>query len=69
MTELLKCCICGDLIEPHPVSDRAEGNNAQPVKDGRCCDKCNLHVVIPVRVFRVMRQKNELRRRKKEHFE
>ena len=24
-----------------------EGNNAQPVADGRCCDACDCMVVIP----------------------
>jgi hypothetical protein len=26
------------------------GNNAQPVNDGRCCDECNMDVVIPARL-------------------
>jgi hypothetical protein len=29
------------------------GNNALPVNSGRCCDDCNLQVVIPQRLFRV----------------
>ena len=27
------------------------GNNAQPVNDRRCCDECNLKVVIPYRIY------------------
>ena len=40
----MKCCICGkDFI--------GYGNNPAPVKDkGRCCDDCNIHIVIPTRV-------------------
>jgi hypothetical protein len=26
------------------------GNNAQPVKNGRCCDVCNSTKVIPARI-------------------
>ncbi len=37
------CCICGCDIEGY-------GNNAAPVKDGRCCDKCNIEVVVPARL-------------------
>lgn len=47
--ELLKeenkkvCVICGKEYDGY-------GNNAQPVKDGNCCDKCNQEVVIPARI-------------------
>ena len=37
------CSICGEEYEGF-------GNNAQPVNDGRCCDKCNFTVVIPARL-------------------
>lgn len=33
------CSICGNPIDGY-------GHNSQPVKDGRCCDKCNEEVVI-----------------------
>ena len=39
-----KCSICGQKFY-------GLGNNAQPVNDGRCCDYCNINVVIPVRMF------------------
>lgn len=29
------------------------GNNAMPVVDGRCCDVCNIKVVIPARLDRI----------------
>ena len=37
------CVICGKEYNGY-------GNNAQPVKDGKCCDKCNQEVVIPARI-------------------
>jgi hypothetical protein len=30
-----------------------EGNNAEPVNSGRCCDDCNMSVVIPARLKRL----------------
>lgn len=35
----MKCCICGKEIAGH-------GNNAEPLKSGRCCDECNQKVII-----------------------
>ena len=26
------------------------GNNAEPIKEGNCCDECNIKVVIPERL-------------------
>lgn len=52
-----KCSICEGHIEP--LRDgKGEivwegGHNALPVKDGRCCDECNLTVVIPARMARI----------------
>ncbi len=40
------CCICGEPIEGY-------GNNPEPYMSadrGRCCDSCNLHFVIPMRL-------------------
>ena len=37
------CCLCTDFI-------RGYGNNANPVKPGLCCDKCNATKVIPARM-------------------
>jgi hypothetical protein len=28
----------------------ADGNNAQPINAGRCCDSCDCRVVIPTRM-------------------
>lgn len=44
------CCICGETFEGY-------GNNAAPVKDGTCCDKCNLEKVIPARIDLVTKAK------------
>ena len=39
-----KCCICG--------KDYGEfGNNALPIREGRCCDYCNARFIIPARLF------------------
>jgi hypothetical protein len=38
-----QCSICGQNYEGY-------GNNAQPVNDGRCCDKCNVTIVVPRRI-------------------
>ena len=38
-----KCVICGRKFEGF-------GNNAEPVRKGRCCDICNLMKVIPARL-------------------
>ena len=50
----MDCSICRKPIEPNEIG-WDQGNNAQPVNDGRCCDPCNLKVVIPVR-FRVLQE-------------
>ena len=38
-----KCCICGTVFDGY-------GNNALPIKDGTCCDKCNEVFVFPARL-------------------
>lgn len=45
----MKCSICQNEI-PAKESGWSSGNNAQPVNDGRCCDDCNMNVVIPARL-------------------
>ena len=45
----MKCCLCGNDIEVKPWWD--QGNNAQPLADGRCCDVCDMTKVIPARLF------------------
>ena len=41
--KLIICCLCGKEI-------RGYGNSALPLKEGLCCDKCNLSKVIPSRL-------------------
>ena len=47
------CVICHKDIEPDRDADGniywTEGNNAQPVGEGRCCNKCNIDIVVPMR--------------------
>ena len=43
MEEKNICVICGSPFEGY-------GNNADPVENGRCCDRCNMEVVIPARM-------------------
>lgn len=46
------CSICGKHYEGY-------GNNAQPVNDGRCCDYCNVTIVVP---RRMQDYRNQLRK-------
>ena len=49
----MDCSICDTPISPCKITGWEEGNNAEPVNDGRCCDTCNLTVVIPRRILGV----------------
>ena len=40
MDKEIFCSICGEVIDGY-------GHCAQPVQNGRCCDKCNNEVVMP----------------------
>lgn len=44
----MKCCLCKKEIEVKGTW--SQGNNANPVKDGRCCDRCDSEIVIPFRI-------------------
>ena len=47
--ETHRCCICGRTFTGY-------GNNPAPIKNkGRCCDGCNLQVV----VYRILGYKNK----------
>ena len=41
----MKCVLCENEIIPDAITGWSEGNNAQPLADGRCCDNCNMAVV------------------------
>lgn len=47
------CCICGKEFE-------GWGNNPWPVgkTTEKCCDKCNMEVVIPARIEMINKEKN-----------
>ena len=45
-----KCCICGKEVEEY-------GNNPWPIKEGRCCNECNLSKVLPARI-EMLRKEN-----------
>ena len=45
---MVKCCLCEKEIAV--VNGYAEGNNAEPLASGRCCDYCNNTKVIPARI-------------------
>lgn len=45
------CCICGKLYTNY-------GNNALPLKDGRCCNVCNLQYVVPARINNLQKGKD-----------
>lgn len=38
-----KCCLCGGTYIGY-------GNSAEPINNGRCCDRCNMEKVIPTRL-------------------
>jgi hypothetical protein len=50
----MNCSICQNEIQA--VGDWTQGNNAEPVNDGRCCDQCNATVVIPARLTQMRRR-------------
>jgi len=47
-----KPLICSICKKPIPTTwyGYSEGNNAQPINDGRCCNVCDATVVIPQRL-------------------
>lgn len=51
----MKCSICQKEMD----GGWSTGNNAQPVNDGRCCDECNVGVVIPARLHAVSHRQEE----------
>ncbi len=53
----MKCCLCGEEIEkkytPKGKMYWDTGSNAEPLKEGRCCEVCNNTKVIPERIKRL----------------
>ena len=50
----MKCVICNSEIEETEYGWK-HGHNAEPVKDGRCCSRCNWELVIPTRIMMEMK--------------
>jgi len=50
----MMCVICHKEIEKQYTKEGVmywdQGNNAQPIDDGRCCNDCNEKIVIPQRM-------------------
>ena len=50
----MKCVICHKDIEKQYTEDGVmywdQGNNAEPIAEGRCCNHCNDTVVLPQRI-------------------
>lgn len=50
---IMKCSICKKEIEVKGTW--SQGNNAQPINEGRCCDLCDMNVVIPSRIESIVK--------------
>jgi len=49
----LKCCLCGNIIPTNSFGLNL-GQNAEPygyANNNKCCDECNLSIVIPTRLY------------------
>jgi hypothetical protein len=57
MSDVRACSICGE-----PYS--GDGNEAEPVIDGRCCDRCSLEYIIPVRLEELRAAERDGQRRR-----
>jgi hypothetical protein len=59
----MKCCICKGEIEKQYTEEGEmfwdQGNNAQPIDDGRCCNECNATIVIPARLTEIKLKMNK----------
>jgi hypothetical protein len=53
----MKCCLCNKEIGVK--GGWKHGNNAEPIKSGRCCDDCDKTKVIPIRIFNAFRTKGK----------
>jgi len=53
--ETKKCSICKEALDVMVSTETKEvlwdqGNNADPYNNGRCCESCNMEVVLPLRI-------------------
>lgn len=49
--EIIKCCMCNQ-----PIRGKEE-HNARPIKEGRCCSRCNYQKVVPFRIKELMNKR------------
>ena len=56
------CVICHKEIEKQYTEEGVmywdQGNSAEPIAEGRCCNKCNDTIVTPTRVTEMIVQMN-----------
>ena len=50
----MDCCLCKKKIKAKGTWN--QGNNAEPLQKGRCCDECNITKVIPSRLNNFQRR-------------
>ena len=50
------CVICNDPIGADSYGWEG-GMNAEPVAEGRCCERCDNEIVIPTRILRIRRSR------------
>ena len=58
----MECCICkGEIEKKFNAKGKMvydTGNNARPIKEGRCCDVCDATTVIPERIKTYIKRNN-----------
>lgn len=58
-----KCCLCQQVIETQ-IGGWNKGHNPWPMTfagaDSRCCESCNVSVVVPARISILMARKNDI---------
>ncbi len=57
MVTEMECSICSNEIELNLMTGWSSGHNAEPVKEGRCCDLCNQSIVIPTKMVNMFSNK------------
>lgn len=52
----MKCCFCGNEIVGY-------GNSPRPiVVRGKCCDECNIKIIVPYRFFQHLAEKENAKK-------
>ena len=55
----MKCCFCNATIDGY-------GNSIRPLfrgRNARCCDKCNLDIIIPFRMLEALSRRDNCNNR------